>query len=238
LDDQVGRLVKKLEDLGVRKNTLIFFCSDNGPERLKPSHHYAGVTGGLRGRKLSLFSGGISGPAFISWPAQVKAGTVSERICVTMDFLPTIFDVCEISMPDSRPLDGESLRPLMEGKEEPRRKSIVFRFNGDLEKLSGSAQMALIHGKHKFLTNLSEDGNGDMLYNIIDDREEKNDILAQQPELVAELRKEAQAYLDSFRASFKGNDYPAGTTYKPVGDFYEIPILKHRSEVKKKSAHR
>lgn len=114
--------------------------------------------------------------------------------------------------------------PMIKWKIDARKKSIPFRFNSDRKRMSESSQMALIHGKYIFITNLREDGQGDQLFDLVADRSEKNDLVGKNPELVEKLRKEAMDYLISFKKSYEGKDYPDGSGYEMIGEFQEIPV--------------
>jgi len=109
MDRAIGRLRRGLVELGIARNTLVWFCSDNGP----PDD--VRENGGLRGAKGSLGEGGLRVPGVIEWPAVVPAGRRLATVAVTSDMLPTLLDVVGID-PGRRPLDGVSLRPAIEGR--------------------------------------------------------------------------------------------------------------------------
>ena len=130
IDDQVGRLYHTLAAWGVSQDTMIWFCSDNGPEgRTGQNGRNRGSTGGLRGRKRSLFDGGVGVPAFLHWPGHADPKSVVEMPCSTLDYFPTIAEVMEYEMPDNRPIDGISLLPTIEGNMTERPTPIPYRFN-------------------------------------------------------------------------------------------------------------
>ncbi len=111
MDRAIGRLRRALGERGVSENTLVWFCSDNGPP--------TGVEekGGLTARKGYLFEGGIRVPGIVEWPATMRGPRTTSTPAVTSDIFPTILDLLDIAPPDNRPLDGVSLRPLLEGEE-------------------------------------------------------------------------------------------------------------------------
>jgi arylsulfatase A-like enzyme len=207
LDDQVGRLHKELKTLGVEDNTMIWFCSDNGPENRTP-----GTTGGLRARKRSLFSGGVGVPAFLYWPSHIKTGRVEEMLCSTLDYLPTIFEVVGVSMPDERPLDGISLVEVIKGKQKEREKAIPFRTNKH-------PKISFLKGDYKFLTDALEGKQDDMLFNITQDRSEENNVIDQHPQIAKPLKAGAREFIASAKRSHSGADYhdPA---YKPAESWF------------------
>jgi arylsulfatase A-like enzyme len=120
MDRAVGRLRKGLEGLGIRKNTLFWYCSDNGalPD--------VGSAGGLRGRKGSIYEGGLRVPAFIEWPAKIGTPRTSDVTATTSDIYPTLLDLLGIEAPGPGLLDGVSLRPVIEGTSNTRDAPVGF----------------------------------------------------------------------------------------------------------------
>ena len=124
-----------------------------------------GSTGGLRGRKRSLFNGGVTVPGLLEWPGRARAGRVEELPCSTLDYLPTIVQAAGCRMPGKpRPLDGISLMPLIEGRMAKRPTPLCFRYLQDERAMHESPTLTMVEGGHKLLTNLSEDGEEDMLF--------------------------------------------------------------------------
>lgn len=210
LDEQVGRLQQELIKLNVEQNTMVWFCSDNGP-----ANGSAGKTGGLRGRKRSLFFGGVGVPAFLKWPGHAEPGEVMDMPCSTLDYLPTVMDVVGAEMPDDRPIDGISLLPMIEGKSEERLKAIPFRFHMAKGRMHDSPTISMIKGRYKFLTNLSHDGNEDMLFDLTADRSEQNNIVKAYPELAWQMKAETRQFIESAKESHSGADY-GNPSYQPA----------------------
>ncbi len=119
MDRAVGMLRAELQRLQVADNTLFWYCSDNGvlPE---------GSSGGLKGRKGSLWEGGIRVPAIIEWPDRIAAPRVSEVPCGTVDIYPTLLEVAGVKVAEQPPLDGTSLLPLVEGRMTRREQPLGF----------------------------------------------------------------------------------------------------------------
>jgi len=227
MDEQIGRLRKELRELGIAEKTMIWFCSDNGPEGMtaegkqKWCRNSRGVTGGLRGRKRSLFSGGVCEPALLEWPGRAKPGRVVDMPCSTLDYLPTIRDVTGFKMPDNRPIDGVSLLAMIDGKMSKRPKPIPFIFTKpSKKKMHGSPKVALVDNNFKFLTSFSKDGSEDMLFDLASDRYESNNIIAKHPDVAAGMKAELAKWLESVRLSHSGADY--ATAFTPVDRFPEI----------------
>ena len=193
MDEQVARLRKELRDLGIAENTMLWFCADNGPE------HKAGPgsTGGLRGRKRSLFEGGVRVPGLLEWPARIKAPRTTEVPCSTADYFPTVLDVLGFRMTGQpEPLDGVSLLPLIEGKMSERPKPIGFESGG---------QVALIDNRYKLIT--QGKGKTWMLFDLAADRSETKDLAAEKPEIVEKMTATLDAWRASCKDSLAGKDY-------------------------------
>ena len=105
MDAAVGRLMAKLDAMGVRDNTFVLFTSDNGS-------YMPGSAGNLTGRKTTLWEGGIREPGIIRWPGKVKAGSVTDVPAGLVDILPTVSEVAGVAAPKDRVIDGVSLIPL------------------------------------------------------------------------------------------------------------------------------
>jgi arylsulfatase A-like enzyme len=129
MDDQVGRLRKELEKLKVDENTMLWFCSDNGPAR-QGSPRQIGSNGGLSGHKLSLREGGIRVPGLLVWPKKFKKAKTITTPCVTTDYFPTIMAALDIPLAKDRPYDGINILPLIEDETKKRETAIGF-IHGD-----------------------------------------------------------------------------------------------------------
>jgi len=108
MDAAFGKLRRELRKLGIHENTILWYCSDNGG--LDPK-----TTGG-RGKKGTIYEGGLRVPALLEWPAVIKKPRVTNVPCNTSDIYPTVLEVVGVKMPNQPPLDGISLVPLVEGK--------------------------------------------------------------------------------------------------------------------------
>jgi arylsulfatase A-like enzyme len=224
MDEQIGRLRKELRELDIAENTMVWFCSDNGPEGMTSEgkqnwcKNSRGVTGGLRGRKRSLFDGGLVGPALLEWPGHAEVGRVVDVPCSTLDYLPTVQQLLGYKMPDDRPIDGVSLLPLINNEMTRRPKPIPFWFVKPSKKaMHGSPTLALVDDKFKFLTNLSEDGQEDLLFDLAKDPGEQNNIIAEHPKVAAHMRAYLKDWTESCKLSHSGADYPMPFT--PVNEF-------------------
>ncbi|MFQ6034269.1 MAG: arylsulfatase [Sedimentisphaerales bacterium] len=122
LDDNIERILKRLDELALSNNTIVLFLTDNGPN----SDRY---NGGMKSRKGSVHEGGVRVPLFIRWPGHIKPGTTISQIAAHIDLFPTILELCGVPMPKTLPQDGVSLAALL--KEEtaswPDRMIFTFR---------------------------------------------------------------------------------------------------------------
>ena len=114
LDREVGRVLGRLQKHGLEKNTLVFFCSDNGAPNRAGLADYFGSTAGLRGHKGSLFEGGIRAPMIVRWPGQVPAGKRSDYAWGGWDVLPTAAALAGAATPPG--IDGISVVPALRGE--------------------------------------------------------------------------------------------------------------------------
>ena len=219
IDQEVGRIRTSLKTLDVENNTLIFFCSDNGPEgsgkpksRYDPYHgSYYGSAGAFKGRKRYLYNGGVCVPALACWPGVIQAGrTVNDAVC-TLDYLPTLTALLDYKMPDNRPIDGQDMWPLLEGNKWERTTFIPMA--SKLQEQSPSA--AIIDGEYKFLSWVGTE-KPDELYHLHNDPGETNNLTKQKPEIASALKKKFDAWLASARHSYEKGDYPG---YEKQGEF-------------------
>ncbi len=119
MDRAVGKLRQQLKEMGIDKNTILWFLSDNGG---LPNF---GSTGG-RGAKESIYEGGLRVPAIIEWPAQIKKPLVSNIPCTTSDIYPTLLEIAGVKIRNQPVLDGISLVPLFKNKMKNRKEPIGF----------------------------------------------------------------------------------------------------------------
>ncbi len=187
-DQGVGRIMDKLDELGLAENTIVFFFSDNGGVK--------GITSNepLRGGKGMLYEGGIREPMVVRWPGVVEPGTTSDTPVIGIDLYPTILEMADIEKPKDKILDGESIVPLLKGRKDLDRKAIFWHFPAYLQgKAEGARDPhfrtrpagAVRAGDFK-LIEYFEDGALE-LYNLEDDIAEQNNLADTMPEKAAEL---------------------------------------------------
>lgn len=191
MDEQIGRLWSTLGDLGIQEETMIWYCSDNGPENGTP-----GSTGEFRERKRSLYEGGVRVPAFVVWKDHLNGGIRKDFPAVTSDYLPTVLDILDIGFPDNRPMDGESLWGLLLGVQKERERAIGFIFQ---------QKISWVDNQYKLIS--VDDGESFELYDLVNDRAERENIIDSEPEITEIMKKELYDWLNSVEESKKGLDY-------------------------------
>jgi arylsulfatase A-like enzyme len=205
MDRQVGRLRRELRRLEIADNTIVWFCSDNGPSYI----HDINSAGGLRGKKATLWEGGIRVPAVIEWPARLRGGRIVIAPVGTSDFLPTLMKAAGLRPDATRPLDGLNVMPLLEGKALRRTSPIAFQAPVKSEKdvlaEAGSLQLALVGDRYKLIS--VNGGKQWFLYDLVNDPEETIDVAATNPGIVTSMRVALQEWTASCARSAKGEDY-------------------------------
>ncbi|CAM4214676.1 arylsulfatase [Zobellia nedashkovskayae] len=119
IDANVGRVLKRLKQLGIEDNTIVIFLSDNGPRnrRTKNDVYPGRWVANLRGTKTSVYECGIRVPFFVKWPKNIEKAQQNSTMGAVIDVLPTILDVCKIEAPEDIKLDGKSLLSLWKGEQ-------------------------------------------------------------------------------------------------------------------------
>jgi arylsulfatase A-like enzyme len=173
IDENVGRIVAKAEELGIDDNTIILYFSDNGPARGR-------WNGGMKERKGSTNEGGTRSPLVMKWPSGIKAGKKIERVVSVTDLLPTLSEMCGIPYETQKPLDGISVKNTILNDNSTWEDRYVF--NSWKEKASIRTQ------KYR----LSQRG---FLHDIENDRGQYNDLSEELPELKAELEEIRDEFL-------------------------------------------
>ena len=201
VDEGVGRLVKKLDELQLREKTAIVFYSDNGGYGPATSMHP------LRGSKGSYYEGGIRVPFFVVWPGVVKAESKCQIPVTGVDFYLTLCDIAQAEPPEGQVCDGVSLLPLIKdtGNWQPR--SIFWHFPAYLQSYSGakanierqrdplfrSRPVSVIRDGDWKLMEFFEDGTLE-LYNLSDDIGESKNLADSNPQKLAELHEKLKLW--------------------------------------------
>ena len=188
VDDGVGLIRKKLRELGLARNTILIFTSDNGGETNVTSN------APLRGGKSQLYEGGIRVPLIIEWPKKIKPNTISNKPTITQDFLPTLCDVAEIQINKDK-FDGKSIVGSFTGSTVHQESEREFYWHYPLEKphfLGGRSAGAIRKGKWKLIQFF--DNNQIELYDLSQDIGETKNLAIIQKEIAKELLQKLTAW--------------------------------------------
>jgi hypothetical protein len=172
IDWNVGRVLKKLDQLGLADNTMVIYFNDNGPNGFR-------WLDGLRGKKGSTDEGGVRTPLHIRYPAGIKPGTTIDTIASAPDLLPTLAGLAGIPCKTRKPLDGKSLVPLLRGAAEPWPDRILVN--------SWRGQFSARSQRYRL-------DRGGRLYDMLEDRGQKRDLAKQHPEITKRLQQAVADY--------------------------------------------
>ena len=225
LDAQIGRLIKELDNLGLAANTLVMFSSDNGPEDIhltEAGHSGVGSAGPFRGRKRSLYEGGVRMPFIVRWPGKVSAGIVDQTSVVAgVDWLPTVCTLAGIPIPAAHKLDGEDVSDILLGKPRPRTTPLMWEWRSRIfgEPFHRSPILAIREGDWKLLMN--PDHSRIELYDIPRDPTELRNLVETHSDVGQQLAKKLldwQATLPKgpIEPSAGKADYPWPAESKPA----------------------
>ncbi len=196
MDRDIGRMIELVRELGIEDRTIIVFTSDNGavyplsgfdPEYFKSN-------GDLRGFKGSCYEGGIREPLIVAWKGHVAAGKVSDRVTGFEDWLPTLAELCDEKHSEPKSIDGISFAPTLLGREQPPREFLYREhhgYGGQQYVRSGDwvalREKLLPAGKKKTPAPVSVPKT--MLFDLAKDPQQKTDVAAEHPDIVARLEK-------------------------------------------------
>ncbi|MFK7779110.1 MAG: arylsulfatase [Gimesia sp.] len=217
VDWNVGRVLKKLKDLGIEDDTIVIYFSDNGPNGVR-------WNGDMKGKKGSLDEGGIRSPFVIRWTGHLPAGLQVDQLAGAIDLLPTLTDLAGISRPEPKPIDGVSLKPLMMNQAENWPDRMIF---------SSYRQRTSVRTPQYRLSDKGQ------LFDMIKDPGQRKDISKQKPKVTSKLKQAT--------ADWKASVWPQGfpQTSRPFLIGYggckttQLPVrdaISH-GEIKRSSRH-
>ena len=202
MDQQIGRLLASLSEMGVASNTLVLFLGDNGP--LPPFNQER--TAGLRGSKLSLYEGGIREPFIVWWPGRVPAGRVdTNSVLSAIDVFPMLAKVAGANVPADTQFDGEELSKALFGKSAVRSKPLFWEYGRNTNSFAfpgiarnRSPNVAVRDGQWKLLVN--SDGTKAELYDLLLDPNETRNVISEQRDLAEGFKRTALNWRKSLPA--------------------------------------
>jgi N-acetylgalactosamine-6-sulfatase len=232
-DKQVGRVLALLQELGEVDNTIVIFSSDNGPENSMPKptdkfYFSVGDTGGLRGRKRSLYMGGVNVPFIVRWPGHVPAGRIdTTSVIAGVDVLPTLLAATGIPMPEGYKPDGINVMAAFKGEPFTRTQPLFWEWRGPNAHEADWGQLAMRDGFHALV--MSFDGQRTELYDLTKDRAQENDLSTAQTERVASMTAALRAWQTTLPA-------PPKTTAAATPNKARKPAPKAKGETTGKPA--
>jgi N-acetylgalactosamine-6-sulfatase len=184
MDQNIGKVLDHLQQTGAAANTLLIFMSDNGAD---PN----GRNLPWRGRKTTLWEGGIRVPCAMRWPGALQPGGTYEGIGMSMDLLPTIAAAAGAPIPRSRRLDGIDLTPFLTGKQRVPERTVFWRY-----KRAKARRKAVRSGDWKYM----DDSGTESLCNLADDPEEKQNLFSAESPVAVDLKKKLAAWEEDVKA--------------------------------------
>jgi arylsulfatase len=179
IDDNIGRILRQLNELGLEERTLVIFMTDNGHT------HDRLFNAGMRGRKGTSYEGGTRVPAFFRLPGKIQAGTNISALTSAIDVFPTLAELCSVAVPDTLKLDGRSLLSLLHDPQAEWPDRFLFTHLGRWERGQTNAakyRECAVRSQRFRLVNNRE------LYDIVNDPSEQQNVIEQHPRVVAEMR--------------------------------------------------
>jgi arylsulfatase A-like enzyme len=182
LDDYVGQILSKLTELGIEKNTIVIFASDNGPHLEGGADpDYFNSNGPFKGYKRDMYEGGIRTPLIVKWPGTVKAGSVSDHVSAFWDIMPTLAEVTGSQVPEG--IDGISFLPELLGKKQMKHEYLYWEFHEQ----GGKAGVRMGDWKAVKL-NADKGLNGPTeLYDLVTDIGETSNVALSHPDIVKKM---------------------------------------------------
>ncbi|MCD6304363.1 MAG: arylsulfatase [Planctomycetes bacterium] len=205
IDENLGRLRRRLEQLHLADDTILVFLTDNGTShgigRGKGKNgpggdSWRGFNAGMRGTKGSEYDGGHRVPLFIYWPAgKLTGGRDADQLCAHIDVQPTLIDLCGLKRPPGPPLDGVSLRPILYGDRKALRDRILFVHSQRIAHPQKWRKTAVMTDRWRLV-------NGKELYDIRRDPGQRNNVAGEHPDVVRRLSKAYDAWWESLKPTF------------------------------------
>ena len=218
IDDNLKKLFNKVDELGIKDNTIVIFMTDNGPQ-------HARYVAGMKGRKSSVYNGGIRVPFFLRFPAMFSGNQEVNQITAHIDLLPTLSKLCNVEMPRDRKIDGRSFIPSINSEKLPERSFFSYWTRKYPELFNN---IALQRGQFKLIgrTDYNSPIENFELYDTYNDPFEKNNLVTQKKSIALSLKKEMhQTFLELVNSENLKN--PPRIM---LGSDFENPVYLNRND--------
>ena len=181
-----------LDASGLASNTIVVFTSDNGGERFSDTWPFSGM-------KEELLEGGLRIPSIVRWPGRIAAGTTSEQVMATMDWMPTLLAAAGTSPDAAYPSDGEDLGPILTGRAAPHPRKLYWRYHA-------GSQRAIRDGNWKYL----RIAGNEFLFDVVADPRERANLKDRERDVLARLKGDWEGWNENMlperpRPMFWGN---------------------------------
>lgn len=220
IDDNLGRLFKKLDELGIEDNTLVIFMTDNGPQQIR-------YIAGMRGRKGSVYRGGVRVPFYLKYPAKFTGNRDIEATAAHIDILPTLAEICGAQIPNDRIIDGKSLVPLLNNQNVAwTNRPLFFYWTRRYPELYNN--ISIQKGNMKLVGNT--DYNADIqnfeLFDIQKDPYEQTNLVNEQTSMAMQLKSE----LDKIYRELIRSENILHPPHAIIGTGHENPVILNRND--------
>jgi arylsulfatase A-like enzyme len=235
VDDNLGRLLRRLDEFKLSDNTVVIFLTDNGPQQPR-------YNAGMLQRKGSTHEGGIRVPFFVRWPGRFEAGRKVDRIAAHIDVTPTLLEVCGVAKPGRIKFDGVSLLPLLKGErvDWPDRTLFFQWHRGDAPELyrafaarSGQYKLVQPAGQAAGQAARAEQNDGAWssafkLYDMQHDPLETRDLAAAQPDVVEKMKRAYEAWFKDVTSNYDDPQRAVARIF--IGSPQENPVRLTRQD--------
>ena len=220
IDDNLGKLFSKLDELKITNNTIVIFMTDNGPQQAR-------YVAGMRGLKSSVYRGGVRVPFYLRYPAKYDGNKDIETTSAHIDILPTLAEICNTQLPDDRIIDGKSLTPLLNGNQvEWAGRSLFFYWTRRYPELYNN--ISLQKGNYKLVgqTDYNAEITDFELFDIKKDAFEQKNIVFEQKDIAEQMKTELDRLYNELISSENMTNQPRII----IGNNHENPVYLNRND--------
>jgi len=220
IDDNLGKLFSKLEELKIAENTVVIFMTDNGPQQTR-------YVAGMRGLKGTVYRGGVRVPFYLKYPTKFAGNKNIETTSAHIDILPTLAEICNTQIPDDRIIDGKSLTPLLNGNQvEWAERSLFFYWTRRYPELYNNISLQKENYKLVGQTGYNAEITDFELFDIKKDPFEQKNLVSEKTEVAKQLKTE----LDKLYAELIYSENMINQPLIIIGNKNENPVYLNRND--------